>query len=226
MKTIALFVFFSAALTGVSFAQDSADNSPEKAAVIANDRAYEAAYAKADVKALADFFAEDAEYTTDDGRIFNGREAIEGSDQAPDSWRTAARSSQSAVDTVRVLAPGVVLEKGSTTVTAKDGETSGALYTAIHVKKDGKWKISQLIESPVPTPTPHDQLSELAWLIGEWEEADKSDDLTVRSQYVWARGGNFITPQCDGETRRRNDARRLADHRLGSGRGAHPLVDL
>jgi hypothetical protein len=64
MKTIALFVFYSAALTGVSFAQDSPDNSPEKAAVMANDRAYEAAYAKADVKALADFFAEDAQYTT------------------------------------------------------------------------------------------------------------------------------------------------------------------
>ncbi len=29
--------------------------------------------------------------------------------------------------------------------------------------------------------------------MGEWKEADKSDDLAVHSQYVWARGGNFIT---------------------------------
>ena len=50
MKTIALFVFFLAALTSASFAQDSGDNSPEKAAVTANDRAYEAAYAKATSK--------------------------------------------------------------------------------------------------------------------------------------------------------------------------------
>ena len=49
-----------------------------------------------------------------------------------------------------MLGPEVVLEKGSTTVTAKDGDTSSALYTAIHVKKDGKWKINQLIESPLP----------------------------------------------------------------------------
>ena len=94
MKTIALFVFFLAALTGVFIRANSADTSPEKAAVIANDRAYEAAYAKADVKALADFFAEDADYTTDDGHTFSGREAIEGA-SAPGSRRTTGRSSQS-----------------------------------------------------------------------------------------------------------------------------------
>ena len=94
---------------------------------------------------------------------------------------------------MRVLSPEVVLEKGSTAVTAKDGEIDRALYAAIYVKKDGKWKISQLIETPLADASPHDQLSPLAWLVGDWEQADKSDDLTVRSQYVWARGGNFIT---------------------------------
>ena len=82
MKTIALFASLSAVLAGVSLAQDSADTSPEKAAVLANDRAYEAAYAKADVKAMADFFTEDAQYTSEDGRTLNGRAEIEGSIRA------------------------------------------------------------------------------------------------------------------------------------------------
>jgi len=192
MKTTALFVFFSAALTGISFAQDSADNSPEKAAVVANDRAYEAAYAKADVKALADFFAEDAQYTSDDGQTFDGRAAIEASIKAAFQMRKGAKLAIN-LDSVRVLSPEVVMEKGSTTVTEKNGDTSGAQYAAVYVKKEGKWKISQLIETPLADVSPHDQLSPLAWLVGDWEEADKSDDLTVRSQYVWARGGNFIT---------------------------------
>ena len=127
---------------------------------------------------------------------------------------------------MRVLSPEVVMEKGSTTVTAKNGETSGAQYAAIYVKKDGKWKISQLIETPLADVSPHDQLSPLAWLVGDWEEADKSDDLTVRSQYVWARGGNFITRNVTVKRRRRNDAGRLADHWLGSDRQLHPLMDL
>jgi uncharacterized protein (TIGR02246 family) len=192
MKTIALLLSASAGLLGVSFAQDSADNSPEKTAIMANDRAYEAAYAKADAKALADYFADDAQYTTDDGRTYDGRAAIEKSIKDTFEGKKGATLAIH-LDSVRVLSPDVVMERGSTTVTAKNGETSGAQYAAFYVKKDGKWKISQLVETPLADPSPHDQLSELAWLVGDWEEADKSDNLTVRSQYVWARGGNFIT---------------------------------
>lgn len=192
MKNTALVASLAIALASAAFAQAPADTSPEKAAVIANDRAYEAAYAKADVKALAGFFSDDAEYTADDGRAFSGRAAIE---EALRAGLLANKGSKLAiaVDSVKVLAPEVVLEKGATTMTAKDGTTSGALYTAIHVKKDGKWKISQLVETPLPVVTPGEQLAELAWLIGEWAETDKTNDLEVRSQFVWARGGNFIT---------------------------------
>ena len=192
MKTVSLIASVAAALACASLAQTPADNSPEKAAVIANDRAYEAAYAKADVKALANFFAEDADYTTDDGRTFSGREAIEGAIRAGLAGNRGAKLAISA-DTVRALGPETVLEKGATTVTAKNGETNSERYTAIYVKKDGNWKINQLIETPEPALTPRDRLVELEWLIGQWEEADKNSDLTVHSLYSWARGGNFLT---------------------------------
>jgi uncharacterized protein (TIGR02246 family) len=192
MKVIALAIWITGTIASASFAQAPADTSPEKAAIVANDRAIEAAYAKADVKALAGFFTDDAEYTTDDGRTFSGRAAIE------ESLRTAFLSNKGAklainVDSVRQLAAEILVEKGSTSVTTKSGETNGALYTAVHVKKDGKWKISELVETPLPEASPHDRLAELEWLVGEWEETDKSDDLTIRSQFVWARGGNFLT---------------------------------
>ena len=29
--------------------------------------------------------------------------------------------------------------------------------------------------------------------MGRWEEADKENDLTISSQYSWARGGNYLT---------------------------------
>jgi uncharacterized protein (TIGR02246 family) len=173
-------------------AQAPADTPPEKAAVMANDRAYEAAYAKGDIKALADFFAEDAEYTTDEGRTFSGRAAIESAIRAGLTGSKGAKLAI-AVDAVRVLSPDVVLEKGSTTVTAKDGSTDSSQYTAIHVKKDGKWKISQLVESPLPSVSAHDRLAELDWLVGDWDEADKTNNIDVHSQNGWARGGNFIT---------------------------------
>ena len=192
MKTIAFVASISAALASVSHAQTTAENSREKTAVMSIDRAFEAAYAKGDTKAIADFFTEDAHYTSDDGRTFDGRTAIEDNIRAALAKNNAAKLAI-VLDSVRLLAPDVLLERGSTTVTAKDGETNGALYTAVYVKKDGKWKISQLVETPQPYLTAHDQLSELGWLVGDWEDADKGDNLTVRSQYSWARGGNFLT---------------------------------
>lgn len=191
MKVTALVSLATAAIVHAAFAQ-APNESPEKAAIVANDRAFEAAYAKADVKALANFFTEDAEYTSDDGQTFTGRAAIEENLRAAFLANKGAKLAINA-DSVRALSPEIVLEKGTTTVTAKNGETGGALYTAIYTKKDGAWKITQLVETPLPVVSPHDRLAELEWLVGAWDEADKNDDLTVHSEFVWARGGNFLT---------------------------------
>jgi uncharacterized protein (TIGR02246 family) len=192
MNSTAFVVFITTALASVSFSQTGKEIPPEKAAVLALDREYEVAFAKGDVAAMAAFFAEDAEHTTEDGTVLSGRARIE------ESLRDGLKANKGAKlaitpDSVRLLAPEVAVEKGSSTVTSKNGETSAALYTAIYVRKDGKWKISQLIETPQAPATPRERLDELGWLIGEWNEADKSDDLSVHSQFVWARGGNFIT---------------------------------
>ena len=103
MKAITFVAFLAAALTSAGFAQDLAETSPEKAAVIANDRLYEAAYANADVEALVDFFPEDAEYTTEDGRTFSGRAEIEAAIRA---GLTANRGSKLAINARRFACSG------------------------------------------------------------------------------------------------------------------------
>lgn len=49
------------------------------------------------------------------------------------------------------------------------------------------------METPAPVVTAGEHLSELEWLIGDWNEADKEAGLTVKSHYQMARGGNFIS---------------------------------
>jgi uncharacterized protein (TIGR02246 family) len=196
MKTalaIALIALSSASLSPAQDpAKEPATMAPEMAAILANGRAYEAAYAKADVEALAAFFTDDAEYTSDDGRTFSGNSALKA------CLRDAFRVNKGAkltitVDSARPLTPEVLVEKGSTRVIAKTGDVTESLYTAVHVKKGDSWKISQLIETPMPEITANDRLAELSWLLGHWEEADKEAGLTVHSRYQWASGGNFIT---------------------------------
>ncbi len=197
-----LMIIATAALTamGSSLGEDAAEKSAH-AAVAANDRAYEAAYARGDIKALADFFTDDVVYTDELGNTHKGKSEIESSLAAAFAANPGAKLAIT-LEEVRVLSPDVVVENGSTTVVAKDGEAASALFTAIHVKKDAQWKISQLVETPAPAITPSQRLSELTWLIGDWSESDKEAGVTINSRIQWARGGSFITRNV---TVKRND---------------------
>jgi uncharacterized protein (TIGR02246 family) len=192
LNRVALAALIAISVNHLPAEEQSAAMSDGMKAVLAQAKATEEAYAKGDVKALAATFTEDAEYTSEDGRTFIGRSAIEaGMSQAFRINKGAKLSIH--VDSVKPLTPDVAVEKGTSVVVSKDGDESAALYTAVHVKKDGQWLISQLIETPMPETTAAEHLAELSWLIGSWEEADDQTALTVQSKYDWARGGSFIT---------------------------------
>ncbi|MGB9475630.1 MAG: SgcJ/EcaC family oxidoreductase, partial [Candidatus Udaeobacter sp.] len=107
MKIIVFLVLISTALAAAAQAETTAENSPEKTAVTAVDRAFEAAYTKADAKAVADFFTDDAHYTSDDGRTFDGRAAIEQNVRAAFA-RNSGTKLAIMLDSVRLLAPDVL----------------------------------------------------------------------------------------------------------------------
>lgn len=191
MKLLTLLALLPLALATPAFAQNEKDSPPEEKAIAANDRAFEKAYGAADYEALAGFFTDDAEYTSEDGRTISGRAGIE---QAFKEALTTRKGGtiQIGMDSLRTLAPGVVVEKGGTLTTARNGETDNSQFTAVLVQKDGKWKIANLVESPAEASA-HDQLSQLGWMIGKWKESAKEDGVDIDSEFTWARGGNFIT---------------------------------
>jgi uncharacterized protein (TIGR02246 family) len=190
MRITASLACLFAALAIPGLAQTAPEVPPEKAAVLALDRAYEAAFAKGDAAALAAFFADDAEQTTETGAVLRGRAEIEKAIREGLKANKGAKLSI-AMDSVRLLTPDVAVEKGASTVTSKNGDSTTSLYSVFYVKKDGKWKISQLIETPLPPATPRERLQELAWLVGQW--AEKDGDTSISSSFDWARGGNFLT---------------------------------
>ena len=191
MKTIAECVGVVAVLMSCAFAEAPDEVSPEKAAILANGRAYEIAYANSDLPALVNFFTDDAEYTTDEGRTFSGRAEIEAAIRAG----TGCEPRIQARDQCRYRAcprPESLLEKGSTTVTGTDGESSGSLYTAMYLKKDGGGRSINLSNHPCLRLRRATTLKSSRWLVGNWQETDQTD-LSIQSEYAWARGGNFLT---------------------------------
>jgi uncharacterized protein (TIGR02246 family) len=163
---------------------------PEVTAITNQAAEYVKAYNAGDAKALAQYFTDDAEYTDENGELTQGRSDIE--QLLTDTFaENKGATLDVQVDSVRPLDSNLYEEKGTTTVTSSGGDKQSSSYTAIHVKKDGQWPISRLFEFPAADPTPGQQLSQLAWMVGTWK--DKGGSTSVETKADWARGNNFLT---------------------------------
>ncbi len=176
-------------------AQTDADKPRELTAeqkIIADQaNTYIAAYNKGDAKTLTAFFAEDAEWVDDEGQTTAGRANI-GKMLAAALSGSKGRKLDINVESVRPVTADVLLEKGRTIVTEADGRNAVSSYTAVHVKKEGKWLISQFTETGAPfLANAEAHLSELEWLLGDW--VDRSEGVEVKTKVSWTTNRTFLT---------------------------------
>lgn len=76
-------------------------------------------------------------------------------------------------------------------VTKANGEINKSYIEADLVNVDGKWLIQSLEQTVIqPAPTHFEHLKELSWLIGNWEDDDKT--AKASSTYQWDYNKNFI----------------------------------
>lgn len=190
--TTAISVAFAAEETPAAApAAEAPALSPEQQAIANQANAFIAAYNKADVKALAAMFAEDAEWVDDQGNVVAGREEI--AQHFKDVFLASkGRTLDIDVESVRPLTADVMLEKGTTTITEANGRNAVSSYTAVHVKKGDTWLTSQFTETGSPlVGTASRQLAELEWLIGTW--ADTEEGVDVKSTIETALNDNYLS---------------------------------
>src|SRR5436190_22383227 len=97
------------------------------------------AYTEENAAKAAAHFTTDAEYVDEQGKVFQGRKAIEDSLDAYFAEHPGCKLEMN-IDTIRFISPGVAVEDGTTTIThAKEANATSSRYTTVHVKTDGKW---------------------------------------------------------------------------------------
>jgi uncharacterized protein (TIGR02246 family) len=169
------------------------DATAEEAAIRANAEEYVESYNRRDSKTMASMWSPDAVYmdpTTGEGVV--GRDAI------AKQFDYAFAGSEDAklkidIESIDFLSPNVALEKGRAIVTYAEFPPEITDYTAVHVKRDGKWLIDRVseVEEPAPPPTHHEQLKELDWMVGSW--IDDSDGTRIETDCEWTKNQNFLT---------------------------------
>jgi uncharacterized protein (TIGR02246 family) len=154
---------------------------------------YVAAYNKHDAQTLGDLWAEDAVYLNRDTRKpIEGRPAITAMFDEMFKDGEADKLSVN-VQSIRLITPDVAIEDGAAEITPTTGDPEKSSYTAIHVKKEGKWFLNSIRETTLPTasPEPPTELGELAWMVGDW--VDQDENSAVRTHTDWAKGKHFLT---------------------------------
>jgi uncharacterized protein (TIGR02246 family) len=179
-------------------AQDNAidTNSPEANSAEAEIRAlvdqYVDAFNNQDAKALAELWSEEGVFVDrDSGDRIQGRAALEeqfAATFADDDHEILAVE----VKSIRFVSEHVAIEEGVATVIRAGELPSRTSYEAVHVRKDGAWKIDSVREKQIPTPDSHyEQIKDLEWMIGEW--SDQGDSDSVRLVCEWTKNRNFMT---------------------------------
>jgi uncharacterized protein (TIGR02246 family) len=177
------------ALPATTRAEDNDAAKREAAAIRAAAAQYVAALAAGDADALRRMWSDDGDYIDATGRAFKAREIIAQlpGDGAPDKRPSIAASSES---TLRFITDDVVVEDGAMVGSAaEDSEAAMGRFTAVWVKRDGRWRLDSLREAINVAPA-EDPLQALDWLIGEW--AGKADGSTILVSSRRSNDGHFI----------------------------------
>jgi uncharacterized protein (TIGR02246 family) len=149
------------------------------------------AFHKGDAKAVAACWAPDGDYTTQAGRLLQGRDAIEKAFQGFFAEHKGLKLRINS-NSLRFLTPDVAVEDGTSEVLGPDGGApTRARYTNVLVRKDGTWYLSSVRESVFVPPTNYEHLRQLEWLIGEWVDEVESAEVG-RMAFTWSDNQGFI----------------------------------
>jgi uncharacterized protein (TIGR02246 family) len=163
----------------------------EENAIRAAVESYVAAYNRGDAKAVASHWSESGDWISPSGERFRGRQAIQ---KEMESLFAENKGVKIEVinPSVRLVSPDVATEEGTVRVIRPEEPPRDATYLAIHVKKDGQWKLNSVRETDVPNvPVTSSRLQELAWLVGQW--GDEGPDAEIAANVTWTKNKAFLT---------------------------------
>lgn len=155
--------------------------------------AYAVAFNKGDVDGILGIWADDAEFTDEAGMTTKGRTALAA------LFRKSLQENKGlkvtiTTNTLSFLKDDIAVQDGTAVLTHTGGETETSPFTAIWMKKDGKWLLQRVREFPAPTGAAAEgalaQLKDLGWLVGDWVHDANGTKTSITGR--WMKGQKFL----------------------------------
>jgi uncharacterized protein (TIGR02246 family) len=174
---------------------EPAARAEDEKAIRATVDSFARAFQDKDAKTIAALFTEDGEAVDAEGGTIQGRAALEEHYAARFAERPGDKI-EPTIGSIKFLAPGIAREIGHTRVLPSDGGTPiTARYTAIHIKRDGRWLIASVRELVDGEISHQERLKEIEWLVGDWVE--ETPDAVVTTSVAWTDNNNFLLRSFD-----------------------------
>lgn len=182
--------------SGTSSAADpeshEADYQKEEHEIRESAAAFVTAYNSHDAAAVSQLFAQDAEFTDEDGDLVRGRKAIQ-QDFAEMFEKFPECAIEVDIESLRVLTPNIAIEEGTIRgYPEPDRKPNISGYVAIHVRVGDKWQVASVsdFEATSEQLTPREHLEELSWMEGVW--IDEGPESIVKATCSWDNTGNYL----------------------------------
>lgn len=185
-------------LLGASMNRCRADQADDEKAIRKADDAYVEAYNKQDAKAIASMWSPEAVYVDPETRKEAvGREEIE--KEFADTFANLKDAKlEVKAESIKFLSPNVAVETGTARIMRPKEKPDESAYSALFVKRDGKWLLDRVTEEqppapPAPPPSNYEHLKELEWMVGSWVDRDDDEGVVIQTDCEWAKNKNFMT---------------------------------
>jgi uncharacterized protein (TIGR02246 family) len=172
----------------VAGAQTLADDAGQ---IRQSTEAFAKAFDQGDAQAIAALWTPDGKLVDAMGRVFKGRAEIEAAYKEFFAAHPGDKIKIS-VDSIQLLGEDAALEQGTASLEPADsrGTESGATYTAVHVRGDGKWMMAFVHEANAAAPASAATLNDLDWMVGTWTAEEYGATMTVECR--WLPNNSFL----------------------------------
>jgi uncharacterized protein (TIGR02246 family) len=162
----------------------------EEKAIRKTAEAFTKAFNAGDTKAVVAMWTPDGEFVDVQGEVFRGRDAIE---KMYVTHFTNAKESkiEITIDSIRFIGKETAIEAGTACAMPAAGRAATcSRFTAVQVKRDGKWLMESVHESPCKSSSNYDNLRDLEWMIGTWTANPPGSSVEMKCEWTCSR--NFI----------------------------------
>lgn len=151
---------------------------------------YVKAFSAGNATALSAMWAPDGTLIDVRGQEYHGRDEIAKGYEAFFN-RFGAQKLEINIENIRFPTPDVAIEEGITRLIDAPTPIHVSRYQVVHVKRDGKWAMTSVTETPYLPVDNASYLKELSWIVGEWKAQGPAGSMKFVAN--WIANKNFIS---------------------------------